>query len=133
MGMTFSRMPSAPCSPPLPPRCPRLASRPELSVVAFLAVSCALNFRAILQALHNLHCVVQVLPFLNATLEGHFGMALAAAQRQDTAAAQAHAAVVQAALGIFLHHLRLGALPNKCSLTWQPPYSSICKVGRYRN
>lgn len=55
------------------------------------------NKRQLLSALTA--CVPQVLPFLEQSMEGHFGQALAAAQQGQHQVSQLHAAVVTAALG----------------------------------
>lgn len=55
------------------------------------------NKRQLLSALTA--CVPQVLPFLESSMEGHFGQALAAAQQGQQQLSQLHAAVVTAALG----------------------------------
>ena len=44
-------------------------------------------------------CVPKVLPFLETSMEGHFGQALAASQQGQHQLSQLHAAVVTAALG----------------------------------
>lgn len=44
-------------------------------------------------------CVPQVLPFLEQSMEGNFGQAVAAAQQGQHQMSQLHAAVVTAALG----------------------------------
>ncbi|KAL3150212.1 hypothetical protein ABBQ32_000071 [Trebouxia sp. C0010 RCD-2024] len=58
------------------------------------------NKRQLLSALTA--CVPQVLPFLEQSMEGHFGQALAAAQQGQHQVSQLHAAVVTAALGTSL-------------------------------
>ena len=55
------------------------------------------NKRQLLSALTA--CVPQVLPFLEQSMEGHFGQAVAAAQQGQQHMSQLHAAVVTAALG----------------------------------
>ena len=55
------------------------------------------NKRQLLSALTA--CVPQVLPFLEGSMEGHFGQALAASQQGQQQLSQLHAAVVTAALG----------------------------------
>ena len=55
------------------------------------------NKRQLLSALTA--CVPQVLPFLEQSMEGHFGQAMAAAQQGQHLMSQLHAAVVTAALG----------------------------------
>ena len=58
------------------------------------------NKRQLLSALTA--CVPQVLPFLEQSMEGHFGQAMAAAQQGQHQMSQLHAAVVTAALGKLL-------------------------------
>lgn len=58
------------------------------------------NKRQLLSALTA--CVPQVLPFLEQSMEGHFGQAVAAAQQGQHQLSQLHAAVVTAALGTSL-------------------------------
>ena len=55
------------------------------------------NKRHLLSALTA--CVPKVLPFLETSMEGHFGQALAASQQGQHQLSQLHAAVVTAALG----------------------------------
>ena len=55
------------------------------------------NKRQLLSALTA--CVPQVLPFLEQSMEGHFGQAVTAAQQGQHQMSQLHAAVVTAALG----------------------------------
>ena len=55
------------------------------------------NKRQLLSALTA--CVPQVLPFLEQSMEGHFGQAMAAAQQGQHQMSRLHAAVVTAALG----------------------------------
>lgn len=55
------------------------------------------NKRQLLSALTA--CVPQVLPFLEQSMEGHFGQAVTAAQQGQHQTSQLHAAVVTAALG----------------------------------
>ena len=47
----------------------------------------------------NAGCVPRILPFLEASMEGHFGQALAASQQGQHQLSQLHGAVVTAALG----------------------------------
>lgn len=58
------------------------------------------NKRHLLSALTA--CVPQVLPFLETSMEGHFGQALAASQQGQHQLSQLHAAVVTSALGTSL-------------------------------
>ena len=55
------------------------------------------NKRNLLSALTA--CVPRILPFLEASMEGHFGQALASSQQGQQQLSQLHAAVVTAALG----------------------------------
>lgn len=55
------------------------------------------NKRQLLSALTA--CVPQVLPFLEQSMEGHFGQVITAAQQGQQQMSQLHAAVVTAALG----------------------------------
>jgi len=59
--------------------------------------------------------VPQVLPFLETSMEGHFGQALAASQQGQHQLSQLHAAVVTSALGeipdVIIQHTALQAMP----------------------
>ena len=71
------------------------------------------NKRHLLSALTA--CVPQVLPFLETSMEGHFGQALAASQQGQHQLSQLHAAVVTSALGempdVILQHTVLQPMP----------------------
>lgn len=55
------------------------------------------NKRQLLSALTA--CVPQIVPFLETSMEGHYGQAMATAQQGQQQLSQLHAAVVTAALG----------------------------------
>ena len=71
------------------------------------------NKRHLLSALTA--CVPQVLPFLETSMEGHFGQALAASQQGQHQLSQLHAAVVTSALGempnVILQHTASHPMP----------------------
>lgn len=71
------------------------------------------NKRHLLSALTA--CVPQVLPFLETSMEGHFGQALAASQQGQHQLSQLHAAVVTSALGempcVIIQHTALQPMP----------------------
>jgi len=71
------------------------------------------NKRHLLSALTA--CVPQVLPFLEKSMEAHFGQALAASQQGQHQLSQLHAAVVTSALGevpdVIIQHSALQPMP----------------------